>query len=153
MSWLSKKKSALDRRMEKIQREDERIRQDIRSLHKAIKRSKPLPRASSAGADSDDQNVGSETRRGRSPNLQRSAAEAIEETGNTVAYRTPQNSAVTRSRHRQEDDNRFARYFATGSLMGGQPLKQEKSIQRNKAIFMILFVSMLAFIVFKLIFF
>ena len=48
-------------------------------------------------------------------------------------------------------DNRLAKYLASGSFMDTRPLRQEKSVQRNKAIFMVLFVVMVAYVVMRLV--
>ena len=45
----------------------------------------------------------------------------------------PKNKAVMK-------DQRFANYFSSGNFLGGRPMKQEKSVQRNKAVFMIVVV-------------
>jgi hypothetical protein len=56
----------------------------------------------------------------------------------------PKNRAVMK-------DQRFANYFSSGNFLGGRPMKQEKSVQRNKAVFMIVVVIVVAFSVFRLV--
>jgi len=49
-------------------------------------------------------------------------------------------------------DERFASLFSSGGFLGGPvPVRQEKSVQRNKAIFMIVIVVIVLFIVLQLI--
>lgn len=50
-----------------------------------------------------------------------------------------------------QGDQRFASYFLAGGLMGPRPLRQAKSVQRNKAIFMIVIVLVVAFLVYMFI--
>ena len=57
----------------------------------------------------------------------------------------PKNKAVMKNQ-------RFASYFSSGNFLGGRPMKQEKSVQRNKAVFMIVVVIIVAFSVFRLVF-
>jgi hypothetical protein len=49
-------------------------------------------------------------------------------------------------------DSRFANYFVTGSLHSIQPLRQERRLQRNKALVMLFFAMVLLYGVFSLIF-
>jgi hypothetical protein len=49
-------------------------------------------------------------------------------------------------------DPRFAQYFVTGSLHSIQPLRQERRVQRNKALIMLFFAIVLLYGVFNLIF-
>jgi hypothetical protein len=61
----------------------------------------------------------------------------------------PKNKAVL-------NDQRFANYFSSGGFVGGagpqRPLKVERKVQRNKAIFLWIFVILAAFTVIRLIF-
>jgi len=50
------------------------------------------------------------------------------------------------------NDQRFANYFSTGNFLGAGPADQDKSIQRNKAIFMSVVVVAVFVWVFYLIF-
>lgn len=51
------------------------------------------------------------------------------------------------------DKGRFINYFATGSFIPTRVVRQERNLQRNKAIFMLVVVVVVAFIVIKLVFF
>ena len=46
-------------------------------------------------------------------------------------------------------DERFASYFSSGSFGKAGPLSHERKVQRNRAIFMILVVALVAFLVYK----
>jgi len=49
-------------------------------------------------------------------------------------------------------DQRFNTYFGTGSLHSVRPLRQERRVQRNKALFMLIVAGLLIVLVLKLIF-
>lgn len=49
-------------------------------------------------------------------------------------------------------DPRFNTYFGTGSLHSVRPLRQERRVQRNKAIFMLIIAGLLIVMVLKMIF-
>jgi hypothetical protein len=49
--------------------------------------------------------------------------------------------------------DRFGRYFTSGSLISDRPLRQERRVLRNKALFMVFVVGVVAFIVLSMIFF
>jgi hypothetical protein len=53
---------------------------------------------------------------------------------------------------REGPDGRFAKYFVTGSLQSSRPLRQERRVQRNKAIVMTILALVLLYGVFSLIF-
>ena len=52
----------------------------------------------------------------------------------------------TRSRKAPPGSERFASYLSSGSFGRSRPLTQEKRIQRNKAVFMLIFVALIAFL-------
>ena len=47
---------------------------------------------------------------------------------------------------------KFASYFASGSFVKPRPLGRERRVQRNKAIFMLVFVLIVGYLVYHLIF-
>lgn len=46
-------------------------------------------------------------------------------------------------------DERFASYFSSGSFGKAGPLSHERKVQRNRAIFMVFVVALVAFLVYK----
>jgi hypothetical protein len=46
-------------------------------------------------------------------------------------------------------DSRFTTYFGTGSLHSVRPLRQERRVQRNKAIFMLILAAAILYLVFS----
>lgn len=49
-------------------------------------------------------------------------------------------------------DQRFASYLASGSFGRTRPLGHEKRLQRNKAIFMVIFVILVGFVLYRVLF-
>ncbi len=50
----------------------------------------------------------------------------------------------------RQDKERFASYFTSGNFIRSRPLRQERRLQRNKALFMLFVVAMVAFVVVSL---
>lgn len=46
-------------------------------------------------------------------------------------------------------DSRFATYFGSGSLHSVRPLRQERRVQRNKAVFMLILAAAILYLVFS----
>lgn len=173
MGSLTGKKSSLERRLKELRKESELVREDIKALSKAVKNPDEvsLPRLKSLRHD--DRRVPPPTRKdpvvtpreppkpdpksvgvggelfdwtSRAEQLDRQAAGFPPKViGQSLPEPTggPKNKAVMK-------DQRFANYFSSGNFLGGRPMKQEKSVQRNKAVFMIVVVIVVTFIVIRL---
>ena len=48
--------------------------------------------------------------------------------------------------------DRFANYFANGSFGSARPLGRERTLMRNKAIFMLILVALAAFVLYRVVF-
>lgn len=170
MPSSSGSKSALERRLRELKKESSLVRDDIRSLSKALKTTDdhvsiprlksdryarpavppptrrdpvaaPAPPPAAAG-EQHAPHAGlfewAKGAAGREPKPGRPAPPEPVNGG-------PRNTAV-------RQDERFANYFSTGNFLGGKPLKRERSVQRNRAIVMLVAVIIFAFIVFNLLF-
>jgi hypothetical protein len=144
MAWSSKKDSLLDRRLRELQDEQQQLRRHIKTISRALKnqddladlpRRVPLaPPAVRAGS--------------RRPGPPAPAEEGSEENGDPETVRPVE--AGSRPASPVKSDGRFANYFTVGSVNGLRPLRHEKALQRNKALFMIFVVLVVAFVVYKL---
>lgn len=169
------KNSSLERRLKELKKESELVREDIKALSKAVKnpdevslprlkslrheerrvppptrkdpavapRESPKPEPKPAGAGGELFNWAP-----RAEQLDRQSAGLPPKViGQSLSEPVggPKNKAVMK-------DQRFANYFSSGNFLGGRPMKQEKSVQRNKAVFMIVVVIVVAFSVFRLVF-
>jgi hypothetical protein len=174
MGSLTGKNLSLERRLKELKKESELVRDDIKALSKAVKNPdavSSLPRLKSLRHD--DRRVPPPTRKDpvstpreppspepkpagtggelfdwapRAGQLGRQAAGVPPKViGQPLPEPVggPKNKAVMR-------DQRFANYFSSGNFLGGRPMKQEKSVQRNKAVFMIVVVIVVAFSVIRL---
>jgi len=176
MGSLTGKKTSLENRLKELKKESELVREDIKLLSKAVKNPdevnslprlkslrheerrvppptrkdpvsapreppQPAPKSADAGGELFDWAPRADQRdrqaAGISPKV---IGQSLPEPAGG-----PKNKAVMK-------DRRFANYFSSGNFLGGRPLKQEKSVQRNKAVFMIVVVIIVAFIVFSLVF-
>ena len=174
------KKTALERRLKELKKESELVREDIKAFSKAVKNPEGvtvMPRLKSARLEA--RRVPPPTRRdpvstppepspaeikppepkpaGAGSDLFDWAPRAVQlgrqadglppkVVGEALSPQAggARNKAVMK-------DQRFAQYFSSGNFLGGRPLRQEKSVQRNKAVFMIVVVIIFAFSVFRLV--
>lgn len=169
MAYSAGKKAALERRLKDLKKEAELIRSDIRTLSRAVKRpedldslptlkttrleSRPVPppgrrdpvhKAAVSTEPDKPADAGHGELFGWAPPNGRPA--------NGSPYPSmpaqgagPKNRAVSKN-------ERFANYFSSGGFLGGHaPMKQEKNVQRNRAIAMLIVVGIFAFIVFQLV--
>ena len=175
MGSLTGKNSSLERRLKELKKESELVREDIKALSKAVKNPEEvrLPRLKSSRHE--DRRVPPPTRKDpvvatqetsrlpaeptgargelfdwapRAEQMERqSAGQPPKVIGQSLpeAPSGPKNASVMK-------DQRFANYFSSGNFLGSRPMKQEKSVQRNKAVFMIVVVVLVAFSVFRLVF-
>jgi hypothetical protein len=173
---MTGKKTSLERRLKELKKESELVREDIKVLSKAVKNPdevKSLPRLKSLRHE--ERRVPPPTRkdpvfasreppqpapklasaegelfdwvpRAEQPDRQ-AAGMPSKAMGQSLpgSASGPRNKAVMKN-------HRFANYFSSGNFLGGRPMKQEKSIQRNKAFFMIIVVIIVTFSVFRLVF-
>lgn len=167
-----RKESSLERRMKLLQKESEAVRGDIRLLSRALKNpdeANVLNRLKSRRFH--EQSIRPPERRDpvggrRSPGNAEEGA-VVEEAGSRdVADRRPERiwtrggqastgaegGEATARNPRLAKDERFASYFSSGGFLGGRPLRQERNIQRNRAIAMLLVVGIVLLWVFYLVF-
>jgi hypothetical protein len=144
MGFPTSKKSAIDRRLKELEKESKLLRGEVRSLSKAVKKPESL------AASGRFRPPPPEPRPPRTPERSAGPAHRPERPAGQFNWgprgpaAPPKPEAAVGSppagepqRNPVEKDKRFANYFSSGGLMGTRPLRQEKNVQRNKAIFMI----------------
>lgn len=62
----------------------------------------------------------------------------------------PPSAGPSRAAGTLRDKQKFASYFTSGTFIRSRPLRQERRLQRNKAIFMLFVVVLVAFVVISL---
>ncbi len=123
------RESALARRLRELEEEERRLRQNMKNVSRQLRR---LERGASEPFDS---RVPAETRAPAQDPMPR-----------------PQEAAPSGRRAEPSEDKRFANYFASGSFVKTRPLGRERRVQRNKAIFLLIFVLLMGYLVYHLIF-
>lgn len=166
------KKSPIERRLKELERQAARVRNDIKSLSKAIRNPENVERIPRAKSLLDEGPlVPAPSRRDPAtravpphvvPPVEQAAAAAPPPPPEPPppppaamappAQPEPAEAAAPKPKGVLKDE-RFANYFSSGSFLGETGgLKQEKSVQRNKAVFMIIIVIIVAFSVYQLVF-
>lgn len=120
-----KKQSALDRKLDRIEREKRALEQEMKSLSRAVKRGQMvLPNPTEYSPAELPKGSRRETSLG-----------ATVSQGPAPAKKPP-----------VRGDARFANYFSTGGLKTPLPTRKGRAVERNKLIFIIIFVSIVLFI-------
>ncbi len=135
MGSLFRKKSVVDRKLEELQKESEKVRNTIKVLDRALKHS-----------DSGALREWGETAAPEPLAPKTSQASA------SMAPGIPPSSPPTSpgGRRPTQMDHKFASYLTSGSFIPASPLREDRSVQKNKAIFMIVIVGVVAFVVYSL---
>ena len=50
----------------------------------------------------------------------------------------------------EEEKRRFANYFVSGSFLGAKPLREARRFQRNRAIAMLIIVSLFGWVLYRI---
>jgi hypothetical protein len=175
MGSLTGKKTSLERRLKELKKESELVREDIKVLSKAVRNPdgvNGMPRLKSPRHE--ERRVPPPTRRDPvsapreplqpepkpagpggdlfdwAPRAEQMDRKATGLPPKVIGQSLPAPAAGPKNRAVMKDQ-RFANYFSSGNFLGGRPMKQEKSVQRNKAVFMIVVVIIVAFSVFRLV--
>jgi len=169
-----KSKSPYERRLKELKKEAELVRDDIRALNKAVRKPEEfegIPKLKSSRfqrdavpAPSRKDPVKAEPEPPRVMTGAEKPSDLFGWAGSSNAGaadgapppgygRAEQAQAEAQRQRAASKDERFANYFSSGGFLGGaKPLKVEKNVQRNKAIFMVVIVILAAFTVFRLMF-
>jgi hypothetical protein len=163
----SSKKTALERRLKELQKESELVRGDIKLLNRVVKNPGGFARIPKLRSEREAKPIPPPV---REDPVSREPAEAPEppagphddlfgfvpkpELGRSGGRPPAAADAGAGARSKVvSKDERFANYFSSGGFLGGpRPLKQERNVQRNKAVFMIVVVIVVCLWVFYLVF-
>lgn len=165
MSLFTRNLTPIERRMRELEREARRLKHDIRSASRSARknsgREEPAPSrpaehrlaATSSAWPSGPRSTINPFRERipdeRDDGLDQPVTEAD-------ATRPPEEPRTRGSRsgygpdeHFRRDE-RFVSYLSTGGIQATRPLRQERAVQRNRAIVMVICVIMIAYIIFAL---
>jgi len=157
MSKVTKSTSPLDRKLRELAEEEERVRKELKSLEKAIKKGDvplaPLPPRSPAPgqavkpAGTSVADPGTEV----NPAFDGKPFAWDDSADNTAAgVAVPSKPAGDKTKSKVYQDERFASYFTTGGFKSTVPLRHDAKVQRNKAVFMVVLVLLLGYILYAM---
>ena len=147
MQRVRRKNPRLQEKLESLQREIARVERDIKGISRAIESPDPdraFRRLNKVVGEMAPVEVAS-----------RPVPPEPVSAGTGVKTPAPASMPVmneTLNIPRPVPDQRFQTYFGTGSLHSVRPLRQERQVQRNKAIIMLILAAMLVYGVINLIF-
>jgi len=147
MQRVRRKNPRLQEKLEALQREIARVEHDIKGISHAIESPDPdraIRRLRKVVGEIPPVNVTAW------PAAQESSRVGVPEKAAEVY--PEQGAAEDMSIPRPVPDQRFQTYFGTGSLHSVRPLRQERRVQRNKAIIMLILAALLLYWVIPLIF-
>ncbi len=132
----SERESALARRLRELEEEERRVRQTMKDVNRKLRR---LER----GAP-----VALEPR----PPMEAQPLQTPSPRDPEQPLRPATGAVTSTPRLGPSEDKRFANYFASGSFVKPRPLGRERRVQRNKAIFLLMFALLMAYLVYHLVF-
>ena len=168
MVSVSSSKSRLEHRLRELRKESELVREDIRTLGRVVRNREELDRLPKLKS-------GKYTERPIPPPTRRDPVRGADEPAPAMPPRiidqprvpvmppaqapagipargaTPSGGAAPRPRVPPSDE-RFASLFSSSGFLGSVNARQERNVQKNKAIFMLLVVIVVFFVVFQLVF-
>lgn len=136
------RESAVARRLRELEEEERRLHQTMKDVGRHMRK---LERASGDAIDSAP-SAWSTREQLRAPELSEGPVSRREESA------TAGDAEVSRSAASSQSDKRFANYFSSGSFIKTRPLARQRRTERNKAIFMLLFVLLVGYLVYQLFF-
>ncbi|OQA24212.1 MAG: hypothetical protein BWY59_02299 [Verrucomicrobia bacterium ADurb.Bin345] len=168
MASVSSSKSRLEHRLRELRKESELVREDIRTLGRVVRNREELDRLPKLKS-------GKYTERPIPPPTRRDPVRGGEETAPAMPPRiidqppapfvppaqpsgsgppkaAPASGSATARPRASSTDERFANLFSSGGFLGSVNARQERNVQKNKAIFMLLVVIVVFFVVFQLVF-
>ena len=120
-----KKQSALDRKLDRIEREKRALEQEMKSLSRAVKRGQMVL-----------------------PNpTEYSPVELPKGSSRTAPLGTAVQSSPAGKKQPVRGDARFANYFSTGGLKTPLPSRKGRAVERNKLVFIVIVAVVLIFII------
>lgn len=146
MKRTSRKNSRLQSRIDELQRELERVESHIEQLNEAVNVPDQETAVRRLRRVTDRRGLMEGTPPPAAPAPEPVAAAPVE-TARSAGEPLPTDAAegLEPGNSRLAPDRRFASYFVTGSLHSVRPLRTERRIQRNKAIFMAIFAVALLY--------
>lgn len=136
------KESPFERKLKDIEREKRRVQEEIKALSRAVKKGQPMNPSSGTPPAEGGAATASHS---HTPSASAGGGDALFEWGASEAGSGQRDKKKAPVR----GDERFANYFSTGGFKSPMPARKDRSVQRNKMIFMIIVGAILVFILFS----
>ncbi|HMP75550.1 MAG TPA: hypothetical protein PKE12_04560 [Kiritimatiellia bacterium] len=134
----SGKEGSLARRLRELEEEERRLRQSMKEVNRHMRK---IERGAADSFES------------RTAAALRAPPPAAPETAPTQAeVETVAGRPAAPRRVGPRESDKFASYFSSGSFVKPRTLGRERRVQRNKAIFMLIFVGLVGYLVYHLVF-
>lgn len=138
--------SPLTRRLRELEEEERALQQHLKEVSRKARKMETL--TSEPGFNRGEPRVAS--------TVPRPGAEPVEEDAAPPAPERPAakpvNAPGMAPRNPGVSPDRFANYFANGSFGNSRPMGRESKLVRNKAIFMLIILALLAFVLYRVVF-
>ena len=144
MKRTSRTNPRLQTKLDALQRELARVENDIRGISRAVEGANPEHVARKLRSVSSEAGI-------RDIQVVRTVTPELEEPPPVVLQGQPPSGAGIHDIPipKTVPDARFATYFGSGSLHSVRPLRQERRVQRNKAVFMLILAAAILYLVFS----
>jgi hypothetical protein len=151
--------SPFDRRLQELEAESSRVRKELRHLSRTLQSGAPAPALVLPPRKAEPRPVPAErepppsagaTPRPRPGFLSADAPAAAPPAGGVEPSPSP--TPLPEPRRVEEEPKRLSSYLSSGSFGSTRPVADERRFQRNKALFMLAFVGVLALILYALFF-
>jgi hypothetical protein len=143
----SEQESPLARRLRELEEEERALQQHVKEVSRKARKMESLN--SEPGFSRTEPRVASTVPRPGAPPPP--VIEEVVEQAAPPPRPAPAPGMAPRNPNPRETD-RFANYFASGSFGKSRPMVRERRVMRNKAIFMLILVALVGFLVYRLAF-
>ncbi len=145
----SETESPLNRRLRELEEEERALQQHLKEVTRKARKMESL--SSEPGFNRGEPRLASTVPRpGAPPPTVPAETDEGALPGPPVAKSRPVPGMAPRNPHANPE--RFANYFANGSFGSARPLSRDRKVMRNKAIFMLILVALVAFVLYRVVF-
>ena len=142
----SETESPLNRRLRELEEEERALQQHLKEVTRKARKMESL--SSEPGFNRGEPRLASTVPRPGAPPPpvveEGAASEPPVAKARPVPGMAPRNPSA--------NPERFANYFANGSFGSARPLSRDRKVMRNKAIFMLILVALVAFVLYRVVF-
>lgn len=137
----------LERRLRELEEEERALQQHVKEVARKVRKIEHV--AADSGFPRGEPRLASTVPRPGAPETLAAAEAGVDPAPAPRAAPAP--GMAPRNPGPRETE-RFANYFANGSFGKARPMGRERQVMRNKAIFMVVVVALVAFLLYRLVF-